>query len=395
MGVDSLSHNRYPTTVKPPSPTLQIGTHTIPNRVVVAPMAGVTDLPWRELCIELGAGMAVGEMLTSDLSLNDSRKSYFRRQSSDNAGLRSVQLVGNQPEQLAQAARFNADEGAQVIDINMGCPAKKVCKKAAGSALLADPDHVARLLDAVVAAVDLPVTLKMRTGISREQRNGVTIAKIAEQAGVQMLAVHGRTRADRFDGRAEYDTIKAIAAAVSIPVLANGDITSPAMAQQVLADTGAAGVMIGRGSQGRPWLPGVIARALNDEPLNTPTPKEQSAIMGRHLLALHDFYGDYAGVRIARKHIGWFINALPNHPAMTATITAWKTSFNRLECARDQEAAYQWFAAYLAEHATPHLPAPLATLTPTPVATTVRVANAMPVPVNGAKAPDAQQGFAA
>jgi len=323
MGVDSLSRNRYPTTVKPSSPTLQIGTHTIPNRVVVAPMAGVTDLPWRELCIELGAGMAVGEMLTSDLSLNDSRKSYFRRQSSDNAGLRSVQLVGNQPEQLAQAARFNADEGAQVIDINMGCPAKKVCRRAAGSALLADEPLVEQIVKAVVNAVPVPVTLKIRTGTDHNQRNGATIARIAEQAGVQMLTVHGRTRADRFKGSAEYDTIATIVEAVSIPVIANGDIDSADKAKTVLSQTGAAGVMVGRAAQGQLWLPGAIARALEHsigEPHSTPirdhssvlTPSvtEQVALHQRHLARLHAFYGDFLGTRITRKHHAWFLTSL-------------------------------------------------------------------------------------
>ena len=335
---------------------LQIGPHTIPNRVVVAPMAGVTDLPLRELTVALGAGMAVGEMLTADLTLKDSRKSHFRRQSSDRAGIRSVQIVGSDPVQLAQAARFNADEGADIIDINMGCPAKKVCKKAAGSALLADEGLVERILNAVVNAVNVPVTLKIRTGVSREERNGVTIARIAEQAGIQMLAVHGRTRADRFKGQAEYDTIAAIANAVSIPVLANGDITCADKAREVMRYTGAAGVMIGRGAQGKPWLPGMIARALTDQPVDHPAPSEQCAIIRHHLSALHEFYGDFLGVRIARKHIGWFVDGLNEDPLINTRLarwpvwTSWKSAFNRLETAQEQVFAFDYLAEQLGDY---------------------------------------------
>ena len=343
-------------TVTTSTHTLQIGHHTIPNRVVVAPMAGVTDLPLRELCVALGAGMAVGEMLTADLTLKDSRKSHFRRQSSDKAGIRSVQIVGSDPAQLAQAARFNADEGADIIDINMGCPAKKVCKKAAGSALLADEGLVERILNAVVNAVNVPVTLKIRTGVSREERNGVMIARIAEQAGIQMLAVHGRTRADRFKGQAEYDTIAAIANAVSIPVLANGDITCADKAREVMQYTGAAGVMIGRAAQGKPWLPGMIARALTDQPVDHPAPSEQCAIIRHHLSALHEFYGDFLGVRIARKHIGWFVDGLNEDPLINTRLatwpiwTSWKSAFNRLETAQEQVFAFDYLAAQLGDY---------------------------------------------
>jgi len=283
--------------------------------------------------MELGAGMAVAEMLTADPTLSNSRKTTLRRQRGAREGIRSVQIVGSDPQQLADAARFNADDGADIIDINMGCPAKKVCKKAAGSALLADEKLVGDILDAVVAAVSIPVTLKIRTGIAPDQRNGVRIAQIAERAGVQMLAVHGRTRADRFKGDAEYATIAEIVDAVSIPILANGDITSTHKAHQVLSVTGAAGVMIGRGAQGQPWLPGMIARELAGQPGNAPSPEQQHALMQRHLLALHEFYGEFMGVRIARKHMGWFIDAALGD---TDGARAWKSRFNRLDCPVDQ-----------------------------------------------------------
>lgn len=283
---------------------MQIGGLKPSNTVFLAPMAGVTDLPMRELAIELGAGLAVGEMQTADLRLAQSRKTLKRQQHSSRAGLRSVQIVGYDPKQLAEAARFNADLGADIIDINMGCPAKKVCQKAAGSALLADESLVARILGAVVSAVEIPVTLKIRTGTDPEHRNGVTIARIAESAGIQMLTVHGRTRADRFKGAAEYNTMADIAQAISIPVIANGDIQSAHKARAVLASTGAAGVMIGRGAQGQLWLPGAIARALasgHDEAL-APAVAEQLTLHHRHIDALHAFHGDVLGPKIGRKH---------------------------------------------------------------------------------------------
>ena len=289
---------------------LIIGNHILPNPVLLAPMAGITDLPFRELCVKLGVGMAVGEMLASDLTLTNSRKTTFRRQQSSREGIRSIQLVGNDPKQLADAAQFNADNGADIIDINMGCPAKKVCKKAAGSALLSNEQLVAKILEAVVAAVDIPVTLKIRTGITPDDRNGVRIARIAQDCGIQMLVVHGRTRADRFRGQAEYETIAAIVDAVSLPVLANGDITSAAKAFAVLQYTGAAGVMIGRAAQGQPWLPGLIAQELAGEPTQTISHRQRFALMQHYLVALHDFYGECMGVRIARKHIGWFLDTL-------------------------------------------------------------------------------------
>lgn len=312
---------------------LQIGPHQLLSNVVLAPMAGVTDLPFRELCLELGAGLAVAEMLTADRSLNDSRKSQLRRQHSAKAALRSVQIVGSDPKALAAAARWNADDGADIIDINMGCPAKKVCKKAAGSALLGDEALVVDILQQVVAAVDVPVTLKIRTGTSRDHRNGVNIARIAEDAGVQALAVHGRTRADKFNGDAEYDTIAAIVDAVKIPVLANGDINSVDKARHVLNHTGAAGVMIGRAAQGQPWLPGQIATAIATG-ITPPTPSmdAQLQLMRRHVAALHDFYGDFMGIRIARKHVAWFLESLLE----CETFRLWKHRFNPLETTAEQ-----------------------------------------------------------
>ena len=272
---------------------MQIGGLKPSNNVFLAPMAGVSDLPMRELAVELGAGLAVGEMQTADLKLAHTRKTVQRQQHSPRAGLRSVQIVGYDPSQLAEAARFNADLGADIIDINMGCPAKKVCKRAAGSALLADEALVGQILDAVVSAVDVPVTLKIRTGTDEHHRNGVEIARIAENAGIQLLTVHGRTRADRFKGDAEYNTIARIVDAVDIPVLANGDIDSAQKARRVLNQTGAAGVMIGRAAQGQLWLPGAIAAALKAGTTchTIPSTVWQLAVQRRHLESLHEFHG--------------------------------------------------------------------------------------------------------
>ena len=309
------------------------------NNVFLAPMAGVTDLPMRELAVELGAGMAVGEMQSADLSLAQSRKTIQRQRHSPRAGLRSVQIVGYDPQQLAEAARFNADLGADIIDINMGCPAKKVCRRAAGSALLADEALVGRILETVVNAVNVPVTVKIRTGTDPEHRNGVTIARIAERAGIQMLTVHGRTRADRFKGQAEYQTIGEIVRAVTIPVIANGDISSVEKARAVLALTGAAGVMIGRAAQGQLWLPGAIASALcaEDEGARTPALSEQLGLQGDHLLRLHEFHGHHLGPRIARKHQAWLLESLTAQQAISADDTrAWRQAFNRIESAEEQ-----------------------------------------------------------
>lgn len=309
---------------------LHIGPYTLPNRVALAPMAGVTDLPFRRLCAEFGAGLVVSEMISSDPGLRNSRKTQLRSRHDSEIEPRSVQIAGNEPRRMAQAARYNVARGAQIIDINMGCPAKKVCRKAAGSALLADETLVEAILLEVVAAVDVPVTLKIRTGSTPDNRNGVAIARIAEDAGIAALAVHGRTRACAFNGQAEYDTIAAIVDAVDIPVFANGDIDSPAAAARVVGHTGAAGVMIGRAAQGQPWLCGQIAAHLaTGQTSAAPSPQQQLAILRRHVHALHDFYGDFMGVRIARKHFGWYLQCRPDAREQ-------RCDFNRLEQAAQQ-----------------------------------------------------------
>ena len=295
---------------------LQIGPYTLPNRVALAPMAGITDLPFRRLCSEFGAGLVVSEMISCNPRLRNSPKTLSRSRHDQEIAPRSVQIAGSDPLEMAAAARYNVERGAQIIDINMGCPAKKVCRKAAGSALLADEALVKSILMAVVAAVDVPVTLKIRTGSTPATRNGVSIARIAEDAGVAALAVHGRTRACAFQGQVEYDTIAAIVAATDIPVFANGDIASPQLAQQVIAYTGAAGVMIGRAAQGQPWLCGQIATHLDTGLTPAPPSAEQQfAILLRHVRQLHQFYGEFMGVRIARKHVGWYLSAVPDASA--------------------------------------------------------------------------------
>ncbi|MEQ8514651.1 MAG: tRNA dihydrouridine synthase DusB [Chromatocurvus sp.] len=288
----------------------QIGLHKLAMPVALAPMAGVTDLPFRRLCLRYGAGLAVAEMIGTDPQLRNSRKTRLRSRHDAEIMPRAVQIVGNDPQDMAAAAQYNVALGAQVIDINMGCPAKKVCRRAAGSALLGDEPLVAGILRAVVAAVDVPVTLKIRTGTSAQHRNGVSIARIAEDAGIAALAVHGRTRACAFKGEAEYDTIARIVEAVAIPVWANGDIDSAQRAAQVLAHTGAAGVMIGRAAQGQPWLCGQIGDFIQHGTLRpTPDIDEQFATLSAHVTELHDFYGELMGVRIARKHAGWYFEA--------------------------------------------------------------------------------------
>jgi tRNA-dihydrouridine synthase B len=308
----------------------QIGPYTIDSQVVLAPMAGVTDRPFRQLCRRMGAGLVVSEMVTSDTRLWNSRKSALRLDHRGEAEPRSVQIAGGDPAMMAEAARMNAERGAQIIDINMGCPAKKVCNKAAGSALLRDEALVREILEAVVAAVDIPVTLKIRTGWSPEMRNGETIARIAEQSGIAALAVHGRTRADRYQGEAEYDTIARICAQVSMPVIANGDIDSPEKARQVLDHTGASAVMIGRAAQGRPWLLREIDHYLrHGKKLAAPEPAEVLEILTEHLHALYAFYGEYMGVRIARKHVGWYLQQHPD-------AAGFRKHFNQLETSSDQ-----------------------------------------------------------
>ncbi|TFH88112.1 tRNA dihydrouridine synthase DusB [Billgrantia azerbaijanica] len=289
-------------------PLPQIGRHRLANRVILAPMAGVTDRPFRQLCRKLGAGLVVGEMVTADPALWHTRKSRQRLDHRGEPGPRAVQIAGGDAEMLAEAARLNAAQGAEIIDINMGCPAKKVCNKAAGSALLRDEALVAEILAAVVAAVDVPVTLKIRTGWCAASNNGVRIARLAEAAGIQALAVHGRHRQQRYAGEAEYDTIAAIKAAVTIPVFANGDIDSPEKAATVLDYTGADAVMIGRAAQGNPWLFREIDHYLrHGRRLPPPDAAERATVLRDHLTELHRFYGAYMGLRIARKHLGWYL----------------------------------------------------------------------------------------
>lgn len=282
------------------------------NNLFVAPMAGVTDRPFRQLCKQLGAGLAVSEMVTSNSLLYGSAKTRRRANHDGEVEPISVQIAGADPAMMAQAARYNVDEGAQIIDINMGCPAKKVCNVMAGSALMQDEALVARILQAVVGAVpDTPVTLKFRTGWNRQHKNAPNIARIAEDCGIRAIAIHGRTRADQYTGEAEYDTIALVKSQVSIPVIANGDITSPQKAKFVLDYTGADGVMIGRAAQGRPWLFREIEHFLaTGEHLSAPSAAEIHGILRGHLADLYGFYGEETGVRIARKHISWYTKGI-------------------------------------------------------------------------------------
>lgn len=309
---------------------MKIGPYIIDPPVVLAPMAGVTDKPFRLLCKRLGAGLAVSEMTASDPKLWHTRKSLHRMDHTGEPEPVSVQIAGYDPAMLAEAARFNAANGAQIIDINMGCPAKKVCNVWSGSALLQNEPLVARIVAAVVEAVDVPVTLKIRTGWNRENKNALAIARIAEDAGIAALSVHGRTRADKYEGEAEYATIAAVKAAVRIPVLANGDITTPERARHVLEVTGADALMIGRGAQGRPWIFREIVHYLaTGERLPEPTPAEVGRILLGHLEHLHAFYGEVAGVRIARKHLGWYARDRPENAAFRNVV-------NRAESAAEQ-----------------------------------------------------------
>jgi tRNA-dihydrouridine synthase B len=291
---------------------LQIGRYTLPNNLALAPMAGVSDLPWRNVCREWGAGYAVGEMLHSRADLMGTDKSIFRVAQADEAAPIAVQLLGNDPQDMARAAQAQVAAGANIIDINMGCPAKKVCYVAAGSALLSNELLVAEILSAVVQAVpDTPVTLKIRTGTETSHKNAVNIARIAQDAGIALLAVHGRTRADKFTGSAEYDTIAEVVQAVDMPVLANGDMTTPEQVNQVLQYTQAAGAMIGRGANGKPWLFAQIKHYLQTgEALCPPDTPSIYQVIHRHIHAMHDFYGEFIGVRMARKHLSWYAETL-------------------------------------------------------------------------------------
>ncbi|MGQ0544725.1 MAG: tRNA dihydrouridine synthase DusB [Betaproteobacteria bacterium] len=312
---------------------MKIGAHALRNALFVAPMAGITDRPFRDLARRFGAALAVSEMVSARPELRESRKSRLRLDHAGEARPVSVQIAGAEPAELADAARHNAALGADIIDINMGCPAKKVCNRQAGSALLQDEALVARILEAVVAAVDVPVTLKVRTGPHPERRNAVRVARIAESCGVQALAIPGRTRACLFEGPAEYASIAEAKASVRIPVIANGDIRCGADAKRVLEQTGADGIMIGRAAQGRPWLYRQIAHYLaTGETLPDAGCAERREVLLEHLEGLYSLYGREQGVRVARKHIGWSVRSLPGGEALRCAV-------NRIEAAEAQRAA--------------------------------------------------------
>jgi tRNA-dihydrouridine synthase B len=323
---------------------MQIGPYLLRNNLIVAPMAGVTDRPFRQLCKSLGAGMAVSEMLSSNAQLWNTKKSRLRADHEGEVDPISVQIAGSDPAAMAHAARYNADRGAQIIDINMGCPAKKVCNVAAGSALLQDEPLVGKILDAVVAAVDIPVTLKIRTGWNMQNRNAVRVATIAQSAGVKALSIHGRTRACAFVGAVEYETIAEVKSRVAIPVIANGDIDTPEKAREVLQLTGADALMIGRAAQGRPWIFREIAHYLeHGSHLPALRIAEIRDVLVQHLHNLYALYGDEAGVRIARKHIGWYVKGL-------AGGNEFRQAMNRLDTVPAQLAAVEHFLDGLASH---------------------------------------------
>ncbi len=319
---------------------MQIGPYSLKNNLVLAPMAGVTDRPFRALCRRLGAGLAVSEMVASNSLLYGSAKTQRRANHQGEPGPVSVQIVGSDPAMLAEAAKYNVGRGAQIIDINMGCPAKKICNVMAGSALLKDEVLVGRILETVVAAVDVPVTLKIRTGWDKHSRNALAIARIAEKSGIQALAIHGRTRACGYSGEAEFETIAAVKAEIGIPVIANGDITTPQRAREVLEITGADAVMIGRAAQGAPWIFRDIAHYLaTGELLPRPGVAEIHAMLVGHLHDLYEFYGEVAGVRMARKHIAWYTKGLPGS-------AAFRHAMNQLQSSREQlDAAERLFVA--------------------------------------------------
>ncbi|MDO9425142.1 MAG: tRNA dihydrouridine synthase DusB [Methylobacter sp.] len=306
---------------------MHIGPYQLKNNLILAPMAGISDRPFRELCTQFGAGLAVSEMVASNPALRQHKRTLLKADHDGETGIRSVQILGTDPQLMADAARLNAQRGAQIIDINMGCPAKKVCAVAAGSALMRDEALVQRILDAVVNAVDIPVTLKIRTGWDLHSRNAVEIARIAENAGIAALTIHGRTRACKFNGQAEHDTVKQVKQAISIPVIANGDIDSPEQAQFVLHSTGADAIMIGRAAQGNPWLFSQISHFINHgKHLEKPTVTDIHSIIMSHLDKLYSFYGNASGVKIARKHIAWYFKHLESVTQDT------KSNINQAQC---------------------------------------------------------------
>ena len=323
---------------------MQIGPHILRNNLIVAPMAGVTDRPFRQLCKAMGAGLAISEMISSNSQLWNTAKSRRRADHVGEVDPISVQIAGSDPTAMADAARHNAELGAQIIDINMGCPAKKVCNVAAGSALLQNEPLVGRILDAVVAAVDIPVTLKIRTGWNPQNRNAVRVAQIAQSAGIKALSIHGRTRACAFIGDVEYDTIAEVKSRVAIPVIANGDIDSPEKAREVLRRTGADALMIGRAAQGRPWIFREIHHYLTTGcSLPAPSIIEIREVLVEHLQDLYALYGTQGGVRVARKHIGWYVRGLPGAAEFRHTM-------NTLETTQQQLAAVETYLAGLATH---------------------------------------------
>ena len=321
---------------------MHIGPYQLKNNLIVAPMAGVTDRPFRELCKRMGAGMAVSEMVASNSLLWGSEKTRRRADHEGEVAPVSVQIAGADPAMMARAAQYNVDQGAQIIDINMGCPARKICNVMAGSALLQDEPLVRRIVEAVVRAVQTPVTLKIRTGWDRDHRNAVRVAKIAEDSGIQALAVHGRTRACGYSGEAEYDTIAAVKSAVNIPVIANGDITTPEKVKYVLACTGADAVMIGRAAQGRPWIFREIGHYLAaGAHLPPPEVEEIHRVLVAHVHELYSFYGEPTGMRVARKHISWYTKGL-------AGSAAFRQAMNQLQTCGEQLAAVNKFFGELA-----------------------------------------------
>ena len=323
---------------------MHIGPFQLKNNLIVAPMAGVTDRPFRQLCKSLGAGMAVSEMVASNSLLWGSEKTRRRADHEGEVEPIAVQIAGADPGMLAEAARYNVDQGAQIIDINMGCPAKKVCHVMAGSALLKNEPLVGQILGAVVAAVKVPVTLKIRTGWDHANRNALRVAKIAESAGIRALAIHGRTRACGFSGEAEYDTIAAVKSEVAVPVIANGDMATPEKVKHVLEYTRADAVMIGRAAQGRPWMFREIQHYLDTgNRLPPPEVEEIHRVLVGHLGELYAFYGEHTGVRVARKHISWYTKGL-------AGSAAFRHAMNQLETRGEQLAAVNGFFAQLAEH---------------------------------------------